>query len=133
VSEPSRALAVSSGSQQDQAEAPYRVTTGPLEVTRGSGPEAEGEVPDWVMVGLPNADGGVRLFASQTLTRAGLQRRVDGFTRVPVTANPNGPVARIPNEALVVVAVMKDFTLINAASYPDALRSLTELWDRART
>jgi hypothetical protein len=115
---------------------PYRVTTGPLEVTRGLAglaPETEGEVPDWVMVGLPNLDGGIRLFASQTLTRAGLKRRVNGFTRVPVTANPNGPVARIPNVELVVVAVMKDFTLINAASYPDALRSLTELWERART
>jgi hypothetical protein len=92
-----------------------------------------GEVPDWVMVGLSNNDGGVRLFASRTLTQAGLQRRVDGFTRVPVTGNPNGPVARVPNEIATVVAVMKDFTSINAASYPDALRSLMELWSRVPT
>jgi hypothetical protein len=82
------------------------------------------------MVGLPDPTGAVRLFASRTLIRAGLQRVSNGWISVPITPNPNGPKARIPDESRIVVAEMRDFTNIRADSYPDALRSLMEQWER---
>jgi hypothetical protein len=109
-----------------------------LEVTRGpSGTPAAGlnqdpglyDVPDFVMVGIPRGDR-VVLFASRTLTRAELRREVVGFDSIPVTANPAGPVARVPREKRTVIAEMASFTVINAETYPDALRSLAEAWNR---
>lgn len=125
--EPGTDLAVS----QAPAE-PFRVETGPLEVAHGPAPDdTDGdEVPDFVMVGLPGANGMVRLFASRTLTRAQLQRRVAGIMLIPVTPNPNGPKACVPDVRLAVVAEMKDFTQVVGDTYRDALRSLMELWDR---
>jgi hypothetical protein len=113
----------------------FRVTSTGLQVTpsaplRDDGSPDWGEVPDWVMVGLPDPVGSVRLFASRTLIRAGLQRVANGWVSVPITPNPNGPKARILNESRIIVAEMRDFTNLSAASYPDALRTLVDLWGR---
>lgn len=132
MSEPGKELMVSPAGLTEAEAEQYLVKTGPLEVSRGPGGDGWGEAVDWVMVGMPSPGGGVRLFASKTLTRAGLQRRVEGYALVPITARPDGPVARVPVETRTVIAVMKDFTLINAETYPEALRSLMEMWDRAR-
>lgn len=130
--EPGTELMVSSAALEELENEPFRVTTGPLEVPDGQRAGADpGDAPDWVMVGLPNGAGGVTLFASRTLTRAAFRRQVTGFSRIPVTDKPNGPVARVLSETRTVVAEMKDFTVIHAESYPAALRTLMEMWDRA--
>jgi hypothetical protein len=112
---------------------PFKVTTGPLEVSRplahldGDGAAM---TPDFVMVGVPQLGGGVMLFASRTLTQAALRREVRGFDIVPITARENGPVARVPRERRTITAEMTSFQVIYGDSYPEALRSLLEMWSR---
>jgi hypothetical protein len=132
VSEPGKELTFSPAGLEEAEAEPYRVTTGPLEVRQAVAvPEPdEGSSTDWVMLGEQVDGGGIRLVASLELARVRVQRRVDGFSRIPV--KPGGPVARVPNVTLVITAEMRNFTSINAVDYPSALRSLMEMWARAR-
>lgn len=129
---PGKELAVSQAGLEEAEEEAFRVTTGPLEVTRPVA-HLEGEpAPDWVIVGTPTSDGGVRLFASLTLTRAELKREMDGFDLIPIFPNPNSRPARVPRVKITITAEMRDFTQILADDYPSAMRSLMEQWSRAR-
>lgn len=77
---------------------------------------------DWVMAGLPDeASGGVMLVASKKLTRAAFQRRIAGFEK-------GWRGARLPVWEATLAAQMRDLTFIRAATYPEALASLMELW-----
>jgi hypothetical protein len=100
---------------------------GPLEIVAGD--TQQEQHPDFVMVGLQDAHNGVLLFASTTLSHAGLKRKVVGYL-----TDPKRPRTRIPVEEATVTAVMRDFTLIHADSYQQALADLMADWERkART
>lgn len=125
-------LAVSPAGLEEAENEPFRVATSPLELRRPVA-HLEGEpAPDWVMVGVPVEGGGVRLLASLTLTRAELEQKIDGFDLIPISSNPKSAVARVPRRIVTITAVMRDFTQILAEDYPSALRSLLEMWSRAR-
>lgn len=86
--------------------------------------------PDFVMVGMSRPGGGVILFASLTLTEAELKHEVGKARHVPITPNPDGPFARIPDRRITVRAEMQDFTQIVADTYPAAMQTLQEQWSR---
>ena len=86
---------------------------------------ALGSRPDWVMVGMPGPAGGVWLIASKDMNQAELRAEFDramlddGWDVIP------GPVTR---HEYTLTASMRRFTLIEAADYPAAFRSLFDRW-----
>ncbi len=108
---------------------PYKVATGPLEVTRGPAPRHDfGDIayprPDFVLFGIRDVGGGVLLFASDQMSQAELESRVEKMDLIPV-----GPLlARVPDRRTTLRVELRSFTVIRAETYIDALRSLMETW-----
>ena len=106
----------------------------PVPQTTGQARQGSGWVspqvqrPDFMIVGLTLPAGDVLLFASTTLTRAELERKLDGFKLIPVAEDMR--LARVPKERIIVTAEMRNFTMIHGEDYPSALRSLMEDWAR---
>jgi hypothetical protein len=109
---------------------PYRVTTGPLEATRGPEPRRHGPGdisyprPDFVLFGIADTTGGVLLFASDQMSQAELQSRVEKIDLIPVAQ----VLARVPDRRTTLRVELRSFTMIRAETYIDALRSLMETW-----
>lgn len=108
---------------------PFKVTSSGLQVRPGVSLSDSYPRPDFVIVGVRKPGGGVMLFASVTLTQAELKRETDPLDPFDFVPTPGG-LARLPKEDITVSAKMRDFTLIHADSYPEALRSLHEQWAR---
>jgi hypothetical protein len=87
--------------------------------------DSSAQKPDFLMVGLQDQHTGVLLFASTTLSKAGLRRKIVGYL-----TDPQRPRTRIPVEEATVTAVMRDFTVIHADSYQQALADLMADWAR---
>ena len=80
--------------------------------------------PDWVMCGVQNPAGGVRLLASSELTQAELEAQID---RPDIFHDPlfgPSPVT----QRLNLTAEMRTFTMIEAPDYPAAFQALFKHW-----
>jgi len=111
-------------------DAPYQVATGPLEVTRGPEPRQHGlgdiayPRPDFVLFGIADVTGGVLLFASDQMSQAELESRVEKIDLIPVAQ----VLARVPDRRTTLRVELRSFTMIRAETYIDALRSLMTTW-----
>jgi hypothetical protein len=121
--------AVSTTGLQEAEDEPFRVRTGPLEVSRGPEPKhGFGDIgyprPDFVLFGIADPFGGVILFASDQMSQAELESKIQGFDLIPV----GRALARVPDRRTTLKVEMRSFTMIRADTYGDALRSLMETW-----
>ena len=80
--------------------------------------------PDWVMCGVQNPAGGVRLLASQDLTQAELQALID----YPEIVYDPFPVPGQVRQRFLLTAEMRTFSMIEAPDYPAAFQALFEHW-----
>lgn len=111
----------------DSAVEPYRVTTGPLEVTRGPQPGPGSPAyprPDFVMWGIREPGRGVLLFVTTDMSVAQLTNEIERLDLIPV----GRALARIPVTKTTLHVEMRSFTMIRADSYPEALLSLRDNW-----
>jgi hypothetical protein len=115
---------------------PQEVRQAALEYARGLQLEREEPEPlpeedrvQFVLVGVEQG-GRAILFASSAVTEAKFARRQEGFDRIPITANPEGPVARVPRTGIYVAAKMTSFEQIIGDDYRDALRTMLAEWKR---
>lgn len=109
----------------DPADEPFRVTTGPLEVTHGPAPANPAYPrPDFVMWGVREPGRGVLLFVTTDMSQAQLVSEVERLDLIPV----GRALARVPVTKTTLHVEMHSFTMIRANSYPEALMSLRDNW-----
>jgi hypothetical protein len=81
--------------------------------------------PDWVMCGMPNFGGGVRLIASKELNRAELEAQ---FERPEIWDDVAYALPPVVRQRYILTAEMRTFTVVDAPDYPAAFKSLFEGW-----
>lgn len=80
--------------------------------------------PDWVVLGTPTGDGRVAVYASKDLDQAELASEVDhDEIRVAMFDRFYRPVRRF-----TLSVDMRQYVIVVADTYPDALRRLFETW-----
>jgi hypothetical protein len=82
--------------------------------------DPDDQAPDWVLIGVQDAQG-VAVLAASNLTQAQLRRRVDGFKKGWL----GGRYPIIKNN---LVLEFEDFTMIRGSSYAECMRTLAEHW-----
>jgi hypothetical protein len=88
--------------------------------------ELSADDPQWVICGM-ETPGGVLVFASQTLSRADLRRRMTGW-------QPGWGGAKIPTWSNTLTCEMTYFVQVRGETYASAMKTLFEMWspDRGR-
>jgi hypothetical protein len=89
--------------------------------------------PDWVMLGVSNADGTVRLIASKELTRAELEYEAD-YEEIHSLWSLEPPRMVQTSAVYRLTAELRTWVLITAVDYPAAFDALFGQWapERAR-
>lgn len=83
--------------------------------------------PDWVLLGIPRDDGSVMLVASDQMTRASLEARLEGFDAML------RPFEFSPRQRYTLTAEMDGCVVVLGADYAEAIRKLFGHWQpRAR-
>jgi hypothetical protein len=126
------------GELEEFRDLPEEVRRAALEYARGlqiDRPEPE-PLPDegdvkFILVGVQQ-HGRAILFASSQVTETRFARQVDGVDRVPITADPKGPCARVPRLTAIVGAKMAGFEQYIGDDYRDALRTMLTEWERKK-
>jgi hypothetical protein len=80
--------------------------------------------PDFVLFGIADSYGGVILFASKALSKAELESRVHGLEKTLIGSR----TMYLEDRRTTFSCEFRDFTMIRADTYIDALRSLLTTW-----
>ena len=87
--------------------------------------------PDWVMLGIPEPDGAVSLYASKDLTSSQLRTEAE-HEDVVSHWSLDDPIRRdVRSSVIWLSAGMKTFVVIYAPDYLTAFRDLMKFWSPA--
>lgn len=97
----------------------------PAVLTRHEDPGYNTLRPEWVILGAPQPDGSVMIFASSELSTAELKAEVKTHD---IRSTDSWPVRKTVEPTYTLTVVMPNFVMIHAPTYADALKHLFTKW-----
>ena len=89
------------------------------------GQDKQDRGPEWVMLGVPRADGKVAIYASKELNHAELTHETDEYDLDSWLAQPS---PRAPRQRIELTVNMRTFVVVVADTYAEALAGLLNVW-----